>query len=121
MIPSKVIDMARAIYAAYFTSFAGQSIGLFYIGDGVLAGIDVGTMKYDGTYKVLADGSMEGVVEYEVPAGVSLITGAPPSASATKFDLKLVLPAGFDDGRTITIQTPAGPVNARFEKVKELP
>lgn len=35
--------------------------------------------------------------------------------------LKLVLPAGFDDGRVVTIETPAGPINARFEKVKELP
>lgn len=113
--------MPRAIYAAYFTSFAGQSVGLFYIGDGVLAGIDVGTMKYDGVYKVLPDGAMEGVVEYVIPPGVSLITGAPPSASPTKFKLQLTLPPGFDDGRTVTIQTPAGPINAIFEKVKELP
>ncbi len=113
--------MPRAIYAAYFTSFAGQSMGLFYIGDGVLAGIDVGTMKYDGTYKAAADGSLEGVVEYVIPAGVSLITGAPPAAAPTKMALKLVLPAGFDDGRVVTIETPAGPVNARFEKIKELP
>ena len=113
--------MSRAIYAAYFTSFAGQSIGLFYIGDGLLTGIDVGTMKYDGAYKTMPDGSLEGTVEYVVPPGVSLITGTPPSNTPTKLQLKLTLPANFDDGRVITIETPAGPVNARFEKIKELP
>lgn len=113
--------MPRAIYAAYFTSFAGQSMGLFYIGDGVVAGIDISTMKYDGTYKAAADGSLEGAVEYIIPPGVSLITGAPPATAPTKMTLKLVLPAGFDDGRVVTIETPAGPINARFEKVKELP
>jgi len=113
--------MSRAIYAAYFTSFAGQSVGLFYIGDGALVGVDAGTMQYDGKYNVMPDGSLEGTVEYVVPAGVTLITGAPSSSTATKLQLKLTLPAGFDDGRVITIQTPAGPVNAKFEKIRELP
>lgn len=76
--------MPRAIYAAYFTSFAGQSMGLFYIGDGVVAGIDISTMKYDGTYKAAADGSLEGAVEYIIPPGVSLITGAPPATRQPK-------------------------------------
>ena len=113
--------MPGAIYAAYFTSYAGQSIGLFYIGGGVLAGIDVGTMKYNGSLEKMPNGNLSGVVEYEVPAGVSLITGGPPPNHPTKLSLKLELPAGFDDGRTITIETPVGPVNARFEKIKELP
>ena len=38
--------MAKALYVAYFTGVAGQSLALFYIGDGVLAGVDVATMKY---------------------------------------------------------------------------
>jgi hypothetical protein len=69
--------MAKALYVAYFTGVAGQSIGLFYIGDGVLVGVDVATMQYDGSYQTKGDGSLEGVVEYVLPAGVSLITGAP--------------------------------------------
>lgn len=113
--------MGKALYAAYFTGFVGQSVGLFYIGDGVLSGIDVGAMQYDGKYNVTPDGSLEGVVEYVIPAGTTLITGAPPGATATRIALKLTLPLGFDDGRVVTIDTPAGPINARFEKIKELP
>jgi hypothetical protein len=113
--------MAKALYVAYLTGVAGQSLGLFYIGDGVLAGIDVGTMQYDGAYTTKPDGSLEGAVEYVLPAGVSMITGAPAAVAPTRVSTKLTLPAGFDDGRVITIETPLGPVNAKFEKLKDIP
>jgi hypothetical protein len=35
--------------------------------------------------------------------------------------VKLNLPPNFADGRVITIDTPLGPVNAKFEKVKDIP
>ena len=113
--------MAKALYVAYFTGVAGQSIGLFYIGDGMLVGVDVATMHYDGSYQTNPDGSLEGVVEYVLPAGASLITGAPTGAAPTRASVKLTLPADFADGRVITIETPLGPVNAKFEKVKDVP
>jgi hypothetical protein len=113
--------MARAIYVAYLTGIAGQSIGLFYIGDGILAGVDVATMQYDGAYTTQPDGSLTGAVQYVLPAGVSLITGAPAGVAPTKITTKLTLPADFADGRIITIETPLGPVNAKFEKLKDIP
>jgi hypothetical protein len=113
--------MAKALYVAYFTGVAGQSLGLFYIGDGLLAGIDATAMQYDGFYQTNRDGSLEGIVEYVLPAGVSLITGAPSGVAPTRVSVKLNLPAGFDDGRVITIETPLGPVNAKFEKLKDIP
>jgi hypothetical protein len=61
--------MSKALYVAYFTGIAGQSIGLFYIGDGILVGVDVATMQYDGSYQTKRDGSLEGAVEYVLPAG----------------------------------------------------
>src|SRR6266550_3778567 len=108
--------MTRALYVAYFTGVAGQSIGLFYIADGVLVGVDVATMQYDGSYTTKPDGSLDGAVEYVLPAGTSLITGAPAGVAPTRISTKLNLPAEFADGRVVTIETPLGPVNARFEK-----
>ncbi len=112
--------MAKALYVAYFTGVAGQSIGLFYIGDGVIAGIDVGGMQYDGTYSTAADGSLDGTVNYILPAGIASITGAPAGAMPMRVAVRLNLPSDFDSGRTIAIETPTGPVNAHFEKMKEL-
>jgi hypothetical protein len=117
----ELIQMAKALYVAYFTGVAGQSIGLFYIGDGMLVGVDVATMQYDGSYQTKRDGSLEGVVEYVLPAGVALITGAPAAVAPTRVSVKLTLPADFADGRVITIETPLGPVNAKFEKVRDIP
>ncbi len=112
--------MTKALYVAYLTGVAGQSIGLFYIGEGVLAGVDVATMQYGGSYTTNPDGSLEGVVEYVLPAGVSLITGAPAGVAPTRISTNLKLPAGFADGRVVTIETPLGPVNAKFEKLKDI-
>jgi hypothetical protein len=80
----ELIQMAKALYVAYFTGVAGQSIGLFYIGDGMLVGVDVATMQYHGSYQTKRDGSLEGVVEYAVPAGATLITGAPAGVAPTR-------------------------------------
>lgn len=113
--------MAKSLYVAYFTGAAGSALGLFYIGDGVIAGADAGGLKYDGTLTERADGSFEGVVQFEVPPGTPLITGLAASAPQ-KIAASVALPKGFDDGKTVTlIHTPAGPVNARFERLRELP
>ena len=78
-------------------------------------------MQYNGSYKTKRDGTLEGVVEYVLPAGASLITGAPAGVAPTRVSTKLTLPADFADGRVITIDTPLGPVNAKFEKLKDIP
>ncbi|MGY3588509.1 hypothetical protein ACVIGB_002532 [Bradyrhizobium sp. USDA 4341] len=111
----------KALYAAYLTGVAGQTIGLFYIGDGVLAGVDVGMMKYEGNYVVSEDGSLDGTLTYILPPGVPLITGAPPATGLTRVNMKLDLPSNFADGRVVTIDTPLGRVNAKFEKLKDVP
>jgi hypothetical protein len=113
--------MSKALYVAYLTGVAGQAVGLFYIGDGLVIGVDGGTMQYDGSYTTMEDGSMQGVIEYVVPAGVPLITGAPTGMSSTRVTMKLSLPADFHDGRVVALETPLGPVNAKFEKVKDIP
>ena len=52
--------------------------------------------------------------------GVPLITGAPAGIMPMRVPVRLHLPLNFYDGRVLTIDTPTGPVNARFEKIKEL-
>lgn len=113
--------MGKSLYVAYFSGIAGQSLGLFYIGDGLLVGIDAGTVQYDGSYATEADGTMRGMVEYVLPAGTASITGAPSGAIPARASVNLTLPPNFADGQVITIETPLGPVNARFEKIKDIP
>ena len=112
--------MPKKIYTAYLTGIAGNSVGIFLIGDGIIVGADIGGLTYDGNFSVSSDGSLEGVVQFSVPAGGQLISGLKATEDQT-ITTPVKLPRGFDDGRAVTrIDTPAGPVNARFDFIREV-
>jgi len=113
--------MAKHLYVAYFTGISGSNLGMFLIGDGVIAGADGGGLKYDGLVEHAADGALEGIVQFIVPAGTQLISGMKADVDQT-LNVHVRLPLGFDDGKKVTrIDTPAGPINARFEHLREVP
>lgn len=112
---------ARALYAAYLSGASGNSLALFYIGDGVIAGVDVGGITYDGHVTYEADGALQGSVSFTAPAGTPLITGISGPTIPASVSIPISLPAGFADGRITRIETPLGPLNARFEKIRDLP
>jgi hypothetical protein len=59
------------------TGQAGNSLGLFYIGDGSVYGIDVGLARYEGKYSQKDNRSpLIGTVEVTLPQNVQLITSA---------------------------------------------
>lgn len=111
--------MTMAIYAAYFTGAIGVSLGLFIVGDGIISGVDAGGIKYDGTLTTMEDQSLKGAVRFTLSPGQQLITGA-IAASLQDFIVPLHLPTHFADGAIVEIQTPLGPVNARFEKLRDI-
>lgn len=110
----------KALFIAYMTGGAGQSVALFYIGDGTIAGVDVGGMQYDGKYVEGPDGALDAVIDYIIPPNTPIITGFMGSALPSRVTLQLRLPSNFWNGQVIPVSTPAGQVNARFEKLKEL-
>lgn len=112
---------ARALYAAYLSGAAGKSLALFYIGDGVIAGVDVGGVTYDGHATYEKDGSLQGAVRFTAPPGMPLITGISGPTNPTVVSIPISLPPGFADGAVTRIETPMGPLNARFEKIRDLP
>jgi hypothetical protein len=111
----------NGFYIAYLTGAAGNSVLVFVLMNGKFVGADVGGMKYDGTFERKSDGTgIRCSIVYVVPPGKALITGAQPSPSAITIPLAFDLPREFADGRVITIETPRGAVNARFEKVRDI-
>jgi hypothetical protein len=113
--------MAKHLYVAYFTGVAGSNIGMFLIGDGLIVGADAGGLKYDGIMEHMPDGGLEGIVQFIVPAGIQLISGMKTNTEQT-INVQVRLSLGFDDGVKVTrIDTPAGPINAKFERLRELP
>lgn len=110
--------MTGSLYTVYMTGTAGNSIGLFYIGNGQISGIDVGGMKYEGNYTVEEKGNYKGVLTFIVPENQQLITGQ-KSVTEQRIDMPLYLPSDFWlNGRVIRIETPLGSLNAVFEKHK---
>lgn len=110
----------HGIYIAYFTGSVGNSIGIFYVADGQLVGADIGGVKYDGKFSIADDG-LHGTIEFTIPAGGTLITGHSGGSEPTRVEFPITLPPDFTSGSTISLQTPTGPVNARFEKIRDLP
>lgn len=113
--------MKDMICIAYLTGAVGQSIGMFYFGKGVIAGVDVGGINYDGNLTEHTDGSLNGLVKFKVPAGAQLITGMTAGSHGQEVVAELNLPNGFAESQIVVrIDTPAGPVAARFEKLREV-
>jgi hypothetical protein len=112
--------MDKSLYIAYVSGAVGSTVVLYYIGNGIIAGVDVSGMKYDGAYRIEDDGSYEGNLIYTIPRGVLLITGQ-LTTEEQKIELPFILPKKFWDGQVVRIDSPVGPVNAKFEKLKDLP
>ena len=106
------------IYAGYFSAVGGNGLVLFIIRQGIIAGADL-TSKYDGNYQWNEQKEeFEGSVNVRLNPGGMTIQGVPTGAQGLEYVLKLSLPLDFSQRPYITLSTPLGPVNARFEKIR---
>jgi hypothetical protein len=109
------------IYAAYFTGAVGSSIGMFLFKDGIIAGADAGGGRYDGDFNLTEDNQhIEGMVRFMLPIGNQSITGAIAEAEPIAIEVLLKLPTEFNRNDVHRIETPLGPINAKFEKIRGL-
>jgi hypothetical protein len=107
-------------YVAYLTGRAGTSLLLFAIRGADFIGVDVGGLKYDGKVALTEDGRLKCTLVYVIPAGSpALITGASPPSADQRIPIEFFLPKDFSNGQTIGIVTPLGPVNAKFQKLRD--
>ncbi len=112
----RVID---GFYTAYFTGVAGQSIGMFVFLEGKIAGADAGGGRYDGTYDVSVEGDhIVADVRFSLSPGGMSITGATSGAAPMSVPIKLMLPTDLQPHQVHRLETPIGPVNAKFEKIR---
>ncbi|WP_075996532.1 hypothetical protein [Salaquimonas pukyongi] len=112
--------MIDGFYVSYFTGSTGSSIGMFMFKDGTIVGADAGGGVYDGTYVVDETGkNLTGQITFRIHQGGQSITGASAPSGPISVDIPIVLPTEFTRHDVHTIQTPLGPVNAKFEKIRE--
>lgn len=110
----------EGIYSAYFTAAAGNSFGMFVFTRGLVAGADFAGGTYAGTYQ-LDGANLVGSVLLKAPGGVPLITGvSAPAGQPVEIPIPIRFPVPIDPDATYRIDTPAGPVNAKFRKLQDL-
>ncbi len=109
------------IYAMYFTGATGSGQGVILLKNGVIAGADSAGGTYDGNYTERDDGTAEGSVRLTLPPGAQLVTGAAAGSQPMSIDIPLKLPINLGDGRALPMQTPTGPINIIFRRLRDVP
>ena len=108
-------EFTNAMYAAYLTGRAGSALAVLRFHDGVITGLDTGEGCYDGEYTLGPDKQkIIGTIKVNLPAGVPTITGVTSTERPLQFDVPFALPVHLDPNTVYRMETPTGPVNAKF-------
>jgi hypothetical protein len=110
--------MSRALYAMNYVGQTGTGGGAVYVGDGKIVGVDVGNLRYHGSYTEQS-GRLKGTVALTAPTGGTLVIGA-QLPSGSQIALTIDWPAHFDDGKPQPIMIEGRPVHVIFEKVGDI-
>ena len=111
----------NGIYTMYFTGVAGSGHALFIMKNGVIVGSDATGGVLDGTYKDAVDGNLDISVTLKVPSGTRLVTGVTAGRDPLTQQITARLPENLGNGRSIGVQTPTGPVNVVFKRLRDIP
>ena len=105
----------------YYTGAAGHGHSVFVMKDGLIIGADAVGGMLDGTYEDIGDGNLDVSVTLKVPAGAALVTGVIAAREPLKQQIAAKLPVDFSNGSPIGIQTPTGPINVVFKRLRDIP
>jgi len=112
----------NGIYAIYFTGYGGSSLGILSLKDGIITGADVANGIYDGEYKYDRKHScINGNIKVTVPQGTVFVTGLIATPPNQIINIPFSLPQDFGAEKPIEIQTPIGPINIIFKKLRDYP
>lgn len=104
-----------ALYTMNYVGRAGTGGGAVYIGSGKVVGIDVGNIRYNGTYA--EQGSrLKGTVALTAPTGGTLVTGAQLPAGS-RLTLTFDWSANFADGQPQAVYIEGQRVDVVLEKI----
>ena len=107
------------IYAMYYTGRAGCGHALLSLRNGLIAGADTVGGLLDGTYEEDEDGDVDVSLTLKSLPGTGLVTGKLVQKDDPSQTIKAKLPHYFWSGNSIGIQTPTGPINVIFKRLRE--
>jgi hypothetical protein len=111
----------NGFYAAYITGSFQQGFALLVFRNGIVAGVDVGGGKYDGTYYDGATGEGFTVkLKVSLPPNATLVQGVTTGPQGDASEISFQLPVDFLAKPFIRVDAKHGPVNAKIVKLREL-
>jgi hypothetical protein len=106
-------------YGFVYSGVNGLGMGIFKMEGEKFQGVDFVGGRYDGTARENEDGSISLDIEFDVMPGMSLVQGTAPQDIPHRRRIEHVLPAGFGDGRPVTIPSPPGTVTVMVKRVPD--
>ncbi|MFZ0951525.1 MAG: hypothetical protein WAN17_04620 [Candidatus Sulfotelmatobacter sp.] len=111
----------NGFYAVYITGAAQQGLALIVLRNGKVVGVDVGGVKYDGTYGDGDEGNGFKVrLKVLIPPNAILVQGVNSGPQGDASEIEFHLPVDFLSQPFIRVNAKHGPVNAKFIKLREL-
>ena len=120
MPTGKGLSMAGSVdgfYAVYLSSGTGFGAAIFIIRDGKIAGADPHGVVLNGLCSRRGD-TYKAKVKIEIAPGAALLQGGEAGPEGTKYEVSFTFDYPLDGLPFRRIETPMGPVNAKFVKVR---
>jgi hypothetical protein len=108
-------------YSMSYTGAAGSGFGLIVLFRNLIAGSDVAGATYDGTFENEGAEYFNIRVKMKAPVGAWLVQTGVQLTSPLELPIGLTVKADFASGEPILAETPLGPVNVAFRKLREFP
>lgn len=111
----------NGFYTGYFTGAAGNGVALFVMRDGVIMGVDMSGVTFDGHYTPDdASSKLVGKVTVVIPPNATTVQGVTAGPTGITYEVDLSIPEGFMNEPYIQLKTPYGVVNVKMKKMREL-
>lgn len=108
-----------ALYKMVYAGREDAGAGVLYIGKGVVIGIDIGDVRYKGTY-VVNESLIQVKINMTANSDGTLVTGS-TFPRGTSIPITADLPNDFSNGSIQKILIAGQPVNVAFEKLDDIP
>jgi hypothetical protein len=107
-------------YAVYLSGASLQGLALLVLRNGQVAGADAAGAVYRGAYTLDDSSNWSLTVNVNLPANIERVQGGTTGPKGDIFEVKTLLEPDFLSRDYIRIQTPRGPVNAKFVKLNSI-
>ncbi len=107
-------------YAAYLSGKHGQGLAILIFRRGRIVGADAGGVMYDGEYTAMLDGELSITVSLKSPPNTQMVQGGTASPKGDETELSFQMPSDFASKEFIRVDTPRGPVNVRFVRLRDI-